>query len=253
MASEADASPRSAQQPCEPAPAPPARILLVEDDEDTRHLVALALSGQGHVVETAATPAEALDLLRRNRYALVVSDYDLPGQTGSAMLKEAAREGRLAGTAALLVTAHPQPEVVSGAGLIHKPLDLGGFLRQVGHILESMGGPPPSRAAAPPARDRAAGPPAAVALVLYVSADSPASQRARRHLESTLSNFDAGLIHLEICDVGEDPARGERDHVVFTPTLVARCGGVATWVLGDLADRTILVDLLHVCGVEPRG
>ena len=50
----------------------------------------------------------------------------------------------------------------------------------------------------------------------------------------------------------EDPERGERDRVVFTPSLVARCGGLATWVLGDLADRTLLLDLLHVCGLEPK-
>jgi len=93
---------------------------------------------------------------------------------------------------------------------------------------------------------------ARVELVLYVSADSPASQRARRHLESALAAFDAGQYRLEVCDVGEDPARGEADHVVFTPTLVTRCGGLANWVLGDLGERTMLLDLLQACGVEPN-
>jgi hypothetical protein len=93
--------------------------------------------------------------------------------------------------------------------------------------------------------------PAPVELVLYVSSDSPASLRARRHLESALARFEPDRVRLEICDVGQDPARGEADHVVFTPTLVTRCGGVASWVLGDLGDGAMLMDLLHVCGLEP--
>jgi hypothetical protein len=47
------------------------------------------------------------------------------------------------------------------------------------------------------------------------------------------------------------PARGEADHVLFTPTLVARYAGQATWVVGDLADRFMLVDLMRAGGVEP--
>jgi DNA-binding response OmpR family regulator len=234
-------------------PAGQARILLVEDDEDTRHLLAVVLGREHYVVEMAASAADGLLLLRRHRYHLVVTDYDLPGQTGSAMLKEAAAQGLLRHTAAVVVTAHPQPEPVAGADVMHKPLDLDHFLRQVRHILDlMMGEAPPAPTEASPETAGAVDAPHEVALVLYVSADSPASQRARRHLDAALSEFDPGRVRLEVCDVAEDPERGELDHVVFTPTLVARCGGLATWVLGDLADRTMLLDLLHVCGVEPK-
>jgi circadian clock protein KaiB len=169
------------------------------------------------------------------------------------MLKHAAREGLLEGTACVVVTAHPQPDGVRAAELVKKPLDLGKFLAQVRHILGSMSSEHDEAAAARPApAEDAAGRAPVVELVLYVSADSPASQRARRHLESALDRFEAAQYRLEVCDVGQDPARGEADHVVFTPTLVTRCGGLANWVLGDLADRTMLLDLLQVCGVEPR-
>jgi CheY-like chemotaxis protein len=224
------------------------RILLVEDDEDTRQLLALALEGRGYVVDQAATPGEALARLRGQRYRLVITDYELPGQTGTAMLKDAVREGWVRDTAMMVVTAHPQPELVAGADLVQKPLEIAGFLGQVNHILEAMPGPPSPPAAPGPGCE--AGP--AVELVLYVTADSPASQRARRHLDAALTRFPAEQVHLEVCDVGADAIRGERDRVVFTPTLVARCGGLATWVLGDLADRDLLMDLLHVCGLEPH-
>jgi hypothetical protein len=114
-----------------------------------------------------------------------------------------------------------------------------------------MGGSTPQTRLAEAGSEGHAGGAACVELVLYVSAESAASQRARRNLETALADFGRAEVHLEVCDVGEDAARGERDHVVFTPTLVARCGELATWVLGDLADRAVLTDLLHVCGVEP--
>jgi CheY-like chemotaxis protein len=231
----------------------PARILLVEDDEDTRHLLALALGGRGYVVDQAASAPEGLERLRRHRYDLVLTDYDLPGRTGAAMLREAVAQGLLRDTPMVVVTAHPQPELIGGAEVMHKPLDIGQFLRQVTHILEEMAGvtPPGADAVSAPAED-AVPATARVHLVLYVSADSPASQRARSHLASALAAFDGGQAQLEVCDVGVDPARAERDRVVFTPSLVARCGGLATWVLGDLADRTLLLDLLRVCGLEPK-
>ncbi len=234
------------------APRPPARLLLVEDDEDTRQLLGFALGAERYDVDQAASAPEALELLRRNRYDLVLTDYDLPGETGSSLLKRASREGLLAGSATVVITAHPQPEGVSDSDVIPKPLDLRRFLTQVRHILIAMARQPNE----PPGGDPipVSGPASAprVELVLYVSSDSPASQRARRHLESALAGFEASQYRLEVCDVGEDPERGEADHVVFTPTLVTRCGGLANWVLGDLADRTMLLDLLHVCGVEPN-
>ena len=226
-----------------------ARILRVEDDEDTRQLLALALGGEHYTVDQAVNAPLALELLRQKSYDLVLTDYDLPGMTGSAMLKEAARQGLLRGAASIVVTAHPSPNDVDPAGLIRKPLDLPQFLTQVRHILAAVIGDPNQGAPVPSGETTSAEP--VVELVLYVTADSPASQRARRHLESTLAQFEHGTVRLEVCDVASDPARGEADRVVFTPTLVTRSGGIATWVLGDLSDRAMLLDLLHVCGLEP--
>jgi DNA-binding response OmpR family regulator len=222
------------------------RLLIVEDNDDTRQLLVLALAAENYVLDEAASAGEALDLLRRGRYDLVLTDYDLPGQSGASMLKQAAAEGLLEGAATVMVTAHPQPEGVAAAELIRKPLDLAQFVGQVRHILASMSPPEP------PASAEAAGGGPFVELVLYVTAESPASQRARRHLESALAPFDPAQVRLEVCDVSTDPERGEADRVVFTPTLVTRCGGLRNWVLGDLTDRKLLLDLLHVYGVEPK-
>ena len=91
-----------------------------------------------------------------------------------------------------------------------------------------------------------------VELVLYVTSASASSQRARRHLESALAPFDPSQVRLEVCDVALDSDRAEADRVVFTPTLVTRCGGLCNRVLGDLTDRKLLLDLLQVYGLEPK-
>ena len=91
-----------------------------------------------------------------------------------------------------------------------------------------------------------------VRLVLYVSPESSASQRARRYVETLVAKLDAARVTLEVCDVCADPQRGEADRVVFTPTLVARSGEMATWVLGDLTNPSTLLDVLHNCGLEPE-
>jgi CheY-like chemotaxis protein len=57
--------------------------ILVVDDEETNHLIArLALERAGHVVDCAGTGEQALVLLRRYDYDLVLMDTGLPGMDG---------------------------------------------------------------------------------------------------------------------------------------------------------------------------
>src|SRR5215210_4880859 len=70
-----------------------ASVLIVEDQEDVRKMLTTALTLEGHHVEEAATAMEGLERLRTGRYQLVLSDYAMPGGTGSWMLQEATRLG----------------------------------------------------------------------------------------------------------------------------------------------------------------
>ena len=81
-----------------------ARILIVEDQDDVRRMLATALSIEGHQVDEASSAAEGLKCLQQSRYSLVLSDYAMPGGTGTWMLHQASEQGLMNGTVALIVT-----------------------------------------------------------------------------------------------------------------------------------------------------
>jgi len=217
---------------------------VIDDNDDVRQMMAIALQSHGYSVAEAADAEEALRHLQAGRFDVVLSDYELPEKTGATMLREAAASGLLGSATALIVTAHTQPEDADGFDVIHKPIDLERLMSQVRRVVGPAG-------KAPAAATAETG--AAADLVLYVSAGSPASARARRSMENTLRAFAGCPIRYAVCDVGEEPARAEQDHVVFTPTLVKRSPGPRAWVLGDLADATVVTELLKVCGLEPSS
>lgn len=228
----------------------PPRILVVDDDEDTRQLIAFALGENNRYAITEAADGEAgLAALRAGRFDLVITDYDMPGVTGAEMLKRAGREGILGQASSLVVTAHPDPrDVPEETPLLTKPLDLERLLVQVRMIL-------PSRASAPPVPAAAHGGDGnahALELVLYVSPRSPASLKARRRMDEVLSEFDAGQVDFEVCDLFKHAGSAERDRVVFTPTLVKRRPAPRAWILGDLTTDDVVRDLLTMCGVPRR-
>ncbi|HEY7499206.1 MAG TPA: response regulator [Vicinamibacterales bacterium] len=114
-----------------------ARVLVVEDQDDVRRMVATALMLDGYDVDEAATAHEGLRLLNRKKYRLVLSDYAMPGGTGAWMLSEAYRLGLMDGTSAMIVTAHPDVRDLAQYRVINKPLDLDELLDQVRKLVAS--------------------------------------------------------------------------------------------------------------------
>ncbi len=68
------------------------RILVVDDEEDVRVLVARLLGAVGHEVESAADGAEALAKIGQQRPDLIVLDLLLPGVDGWEVLRQLQRE-----------------------------------------------------------------------------------------------------------------------------------------------------------------
>ena len=229
------------------------RILVVDDDADTLELVSYALAARGFAVTGARNAAEALEALRQGAFDLVITDYDMPDQTGAELLARAGREGILGEASSLVVTAHPDPAgVPEDTPLLRKPIDLERLVVQIRTILHA--GPEAPRApAAPPGRAPAEAGGPVLDLVLYVSPRSPASARARRRMEEVLTEFDTAAVKFEVCDLFKNVASAEEDRVVFTPTLVKRRPLPRAWILGDLAARDVVRDLLAMGGVPRRA
>ena len=65
------------------------RILLVEDDENVAFVTRETLAGNGaYLVERAASIGAARQLLRTQRFDLVLMDYNLPDGTGLQLVQE---------------------------------------------------------------------------------------------------------------------------------------------------------------------
>lgn len=224
------------------------RILVVEDQDDMRGMLVVALELDGHTVDEASNAHDGLKRLQQQRYNLVLSDYAMPGGTGAWMIQEAMRQGLMEDTAAVIVTAQPDLNDLDHVAVISKPLDLDGFLEQIRRVLSATGGT--SRGS----KREMSGSTAShrIELTLYISSASPASVQAKRNLERVLERFDRTQVKFTICDLVREPLAGEADRIAFTPTLVKRYPEPRMWVLGNLREPEILADLLRVCGVDAK-
>ncbi len=75
------------------------RLLLVEDHDDTREVLARLLNRQGYDVEAARTVQEARSLANGMTFDLLVTDMQLPDGTGSELLRELSAKYGLRGIA----------------------------------------------------------------------------------------------------------------------------------------------------------
>ena len=122
-----------------------ARILIAEDEDALRGLVARALLQDGHDVMTANDGAEALDLLLREQgaFELLLTDIRMPVMDGIALSLAAARDHPE--LTILLMTGYAdQRERAHGLdALIHdviaKPFSLGDIRKAVTEALVTKG------------------------------------------------------------------------------------------------------------------
>jgi CheY-like chemotaxis protein len=71
-----------------------ARVLIADDEESMRMLVARAIAMDGHTIVTAQDGPEALEILAREdgRFDLLLSDIQMPVMDGIALALAAARD-----------------------------------------------------------------------------------------------------------------------------------------------------------------
>jgi CheY-like chemotaxis protein len=87
-------------------------VLVVDDHADSRELITTILEGLGAVVRSAGSAAEGLALLRMERPDVLVSDLEMPGESGYELIQQVRAlplgEGGL--TPAVALTAYARSE-----------------------------------------------------------------------------------------------------------------------------------------------
>ncbi len=104
------------------------RILIVDDEENTRIGLTKLLSTEGFEVESVADANKALDYLDQNKVNLVISDINMPEMNGLVFLRELSR--KFPSTSVIMITAYGGVESYLEAmnlgayEYLHKPVRL---------------------------------------------------------------------------------------------------------------------------------
>jgi PAS domain S-box-containing protein len=126
-------------------------VLIVDDTEADRELLATVLGYAGHLVRQAATGQEALDLVRAEPPDLIIADILMPMMDGYELVRELRSEPASAGIPVIFCTATYGDEEIrrlaAAVGVSHimvKPYEPDEILRTVAEALDAASEPPPS-------------------------------------------------------------------------------------------------------------
>jgi CheY-like chemotaxis protein len=131
------------------------QILIVDDSEDMRDLLAQVLEGAGYEVWVAGDGQAALRQATRHRPDLILMDLSLPGMTGWEAVEQLRRMPDFRDTPIIALTAHVasgEVERAMAAGCtehLGKPFEKGLLLQRIAHLLGARPLKRDDRAAAP--------------------------------------------------------------------------------------------------------
>ena len=119
----------------------PARILVADDDEDVRDLVAMTLRMAGYSVAVAVDGQDALMMIEEDTPTLAVLDVMMPGTSGFAICRRLRERPATAALPVILITAKQGDDAAIagfGAGAnryLTKPIDFRRLLADVKSLL----------------------------------------------------------------------------------------------------------------------
>ena len=126
----------------------PTRILLVDDDELVRSVLAEVLQQQGFDITIASNVPEALKLISSNVYDVLLSDLHMPGAGDGLTVVSAMRHANPKAVT-MLLSAFPEMDAASRAILLQadqilvKPMDVMALVNAIKERL--VAGPPAAR------------------------------------------------------------------------------------------------------------
>jgi CheY-like chemotaxis protein/anti-sigma regulatory factor (Ser/Thr protein kinase) len=158
------------------------RILVVDDDRTTRHVLSKVLTGAGFTTAVAKDGVEALKALKAGRFDVLLLDVWMPRMNGLDLL------GRLRNDKTrpriVVMTSDDAPETLLKAvreqafRYVHKPVESAVLLQTVRDVLE---------APEPPEIEVTSARPDWVEIVV------PCTRQAAEHIQTVMSHLDSDL------------------------------------------------------------
>lgn len=212
---------------------PLARILVVDDEEGLRGVIADALAAVGHTVAQAPDVDRALESLEEQPFDVLISDLRMPGALNGMDLVRHAR-AQWPDMQVIVLTAHGSIEMAVEAtklgafDFLEKPIGSPGELRAlVQRALNWRGAPHGNRVLRDAAPERARGP---VAEFLH--------QLQRRHVYTVAVGYGAaGFLLLQGAELIL-PALNIADWVYTALVVITLAGFPIALVLGWVFDIT---------------
>ncbi|ONF46096.1 response regulator [Methylobacterium radiotolerans] len=117
-----------------------ARVLIVDDDPQVRHVTASFLTAFGHSTTEADDGEAALRLLQDGRYDIVVADLAMPGMSGIDLAAEI--RDRDPGLPVLILTGHAEAmQIPDDLPVLTKPFRSADLAARVATLLDGGAGP----------------------------------------------------------------------------------------------------------------
>jgi CheY-like chemotaxis protein len=121
------------------------KILVVDDEEDTRLFISTVLADQGAEVCQACDGVQALEAVRREMPDLMTLDISMPQKDGGEVFEEMRRDPELRDIPVIIISGRPelrrliyQRTVPPPEGFIDKPVDERSLLLNVRKILSLL-------------------------------------------------------------------------------------------------------------------
>lgn len=93
------------------------KILVIDDEKPTLSMFRLFLDAYGYRVYTAENGAEGIDIFRKEKPAIVLTDIKMPGIDGLAVLQQIKKIAPK--TAVIVITGHGDTDLAEQAVALH--------------------------------------------------------------------------------------------------------------------------------------
>jgi len=117
------------------------RVLVADDDQSIRQLVSTIVRRESFTVDAAADGLEAIELLKKHEYAVVLLDLMMPRMSGYEFLEQLETWPESERPVVVVLTAGTEPRDLNPkivAGTIRKPFDLELLIDAISGCMRSL-------------------------------------------------------------------------------------------------------------------